>query len=178
MPDFELLVIGGGPAGLATARGYRAAKGERRVGIVSDEQRMPYRRPPLTKELLRGEIDERQPPLEQEQWLRDQAVALISGRAVKLDHVAHELTLSGGRTVSYGSCVIAASLRHRGLPVSLVSRPAASWSQPASWGSTTARSRSTGGCAASCRTCWRPATSAWPTTQRIRPTINTNASGS
>ena len=57
--EFELLlVIGGGPAGLAAARGYRDAGGRGGVAIVSDEHRMPYRRPPLTKGLLRGEMSE------------------------------------------------------------------------------------------------------------------------
>ena len=50
---FELLVLGGGPAGLAAARGYRGAGGGGEVAIVADEHRMPYNRPPLTKDLLR-----------------------------------------------------------------------------------------------------------------------------
>ena len=71
--QFELLVIGGGPAGLAAARGYRDAGGEGGVAIVSDEHRMPYRRPPLTKELLRGEIGEDELALEEDHWLVDTA---------------------------------------------------------------------------------------------------------
>ena len=46
---------------------------------------MPYDRPPLTKELLRGEIDEDELPLEDEAWLAEHGVELISGRAVALD---------------------------------------------------------------------------------------------
>jgi NADPH-dependent 2,4-dienoyl-CoA reductase/sulfur reductase-like enzyme len=53
---FELLIVGGGPAGFAAADGYREAGGEGAVAIIAGEERMPYRRPPLTKELLRGEI--------------------------------------------------------------------------------------------------------------------------
>jgi len=117
MPDFELLVIGGGPAGFAAARGYRDAHGAGRVAIVTDEERMPYRRPPLTKELLRGEIGEEELPLEQEQWLHDHQVSLVSGRAVALGHVSHEVTLSGGRTLSYANCVIATGAEPTRLPV-------------------------------------------------------------
>jgi 3-phenylpropionate/trans-cinnamate dioxygenase ferredoxin reductase component len=121
---FELLVIGGGPAGLAAARGFRAAGGEGAVAIVSDEHRMPYRRPPLTKELLRGELGEDQLALEQEPWLVENQVALISGRAVALDHAAHESVLSGGRTLSFARCVLATGAEPTLLPIPGVDDPA------------------------------------------------------
>ncbi len=115
--QFELLVIGGGPAGLAAARGYRDAGGEGGVAIVSDEHRMPYRRPPLTKELLRGEIGEEDLALEEDHWLVTQRVALISGRAVALDPAAREVALSGARTLTYGRCVLATGAEPRRLPI-------------------------------------------------------------
>jgi 3-phenylpropionate/trans-cinnamate dioxygenase ferredoxin reductase component len=92
-----MLVIGGGPAGMSAVRGYRQAGGTGAVAIVCDEERMPYRRPPLTKELLRGEMDESQLPLEAEPWLAEHSVSLVSGRAVALDPSAHTVTLAGGR---------------------------------------------------------------------------------
>ncbi len=78
--EFAMLVVGGGPAGLSAIRGYRRAGGTGGVAIVCDEERMPYRRPPLTKELLRAEIDESELPLESEAWLVEQSVSLVSGR--------------------------------------------------------------------------------------------------
>ncbi len=115
--DFELLVIGGGPASLSAARGYRAAGGPGSVGIVGDEKRMPYSRPPLTKELMRDEITEDELPLEDEEWLARQRVALVGGRAVRLDHAAHRVTLSGGRTLTYDRCVLATGAEPTRLPV-------------------------------------------------------------
>ncbi|HET9094650.1 MAG TPA: FAD-dependent oxidoreductase [Solirubrobacteraceae bacterium] len=105
--ELGLLIVGGGPAGLSAARGYRAAGGEGDVAIVTDEHRMPYRRPPLTKDLLRGEITEDALDLEEESWLAEHRVALISGRAVALNPDAHEVVLSGGRTLPYARCVLA-----------------------------------------------------------------------
>jgi len=74
--------VGGGPAGLSAARSYREAGGGGAVAIVADERRVPYNRPPLTKELLRNEIEEDELPLEEEEWLSEQRIGLISGRAV------------------------------------------------------------------------------------------------
>ena len=76
--EFELLVLGGGPAGLSAARAFRDARGRGAVAIVSDEHRMPYNRPPLTKELLRGEASEDELSIEAEDWLDEHDVSLVS----------------------------------------------------------------------------------------------------
>jgi 3-phenylpropionate/trans-cinnamate dioxygenase ferredoxin reductase component len=123
-PPFELLVIGGGPAGLAAARAFREAGGRGTVAIIADEKRMPYRRPPLTKALLRGEIDEAELPLENERWPAENGVALVSGRAVALDADARTVTLSGGRELEYVNCVLATGAEPKRLPVAGSDDPA------------------------------------------------------
>ena len=122
--SFELLVLGGGPAGLSAARSYRRAGGSGGVGIVTDEHRMPYRRPPLTKELLRGECGEDELPIEQESWLDAQAVRLIGGRAVSLDPAERSVVLSGGRVLRYRNCVIATGAEPKRLPIPGADHPA------------------------------------------------------
>jgi NADPH-dependent 2,4-dienoyl-CoA reductase/sulfur reductase-like enzyme len=119
-----LLVIGGGPAGLSAARSYREAEGAGPVAIVADEHRMPYRRPPLTKELLRGESGEDELPLESETWLAEHGVGLISGRAVALDPARREVMLSGGRTLSYERCVLTTGAEPKRLPIPGADDPA------------------------------------------------------
>ncbi|MGH2890949.1 MAG: NAD(P)/FAD-dependent oxidoreductase, partial [Solirubrobacteraceae bacterium] len=87
--------------------------------------RMPYRRPPLTKELLRGELPEAQLPLEPEAWLAEHEVSLVSGRALSLslsvdgspDAGAGELTLAGGRALRWRSCVLATGAEPKRLPL-------------------------------------------------------------
>ncbi len=114
---YDWLIIGGGPAGIAAARGYRDAGGEGNVAIVTDEHRMPYRRPPLTKQLLRGEMGEDELPLESEDWLREQRISLISGRAVSLDADRREVMISGGRALEYGDALLATGAEPTRLPV-------------------------------------------------------------
>ncbi|HEY2321203.1 MAG TPA: FAD-dependent oxidoreductase [Solirubrobacteraceae bacterium] len=104
---FRLVVIGGGPAGLAAARSYRESGGDGAVAIITDEHRMPYNRPPLSKDLLRGEMAEDELPLEDESWLAENRVSLVGGRAVDLDVDGRRVALSGGRSLGYENCVLA-----------------------------------------------------------------------
>ena len=120
----ELLAVGGGPAGLSAARAYRAAGGRGAVAVLTDEHRMPYNRPPLTKELLRGESSEDDLPIEPEAWLDEHSVDLVSGRAVTLDPGARSVVLSGGRELHYGSCVLATGAEPTRLPVPGADHPA------------------------------------------------------
>ena len=120
----SLLVIGGGPAGLSAVRAYREAGGQGPVAIVADEHRMPYRRPPLTKELLRGDATEEDLPIERESWLSEHEVSLIGGRAVILDAEARSVILSGGRELKYRQLVLATGAEPTRLPVAGADDPA------------------------------------------------------
>ncbi|MGA9856688.1 MAG: FAD-dependent oxidoreductase [Solirubrobacteraceae bacterium] len=114
---YGLLVIGGGPAGLSAARAYREVGGVGPVAIIADEGRVPYDRPPLTKQLLRGEASESDLPLVEERWLVEHRVALVDGRAVALDPHGREVTLSGGRVLRYDRCVLATGAEPTRLPL-------------------------------------------------------------
>lgn len=54
----KLVVVGGGLAGLRTIEELRARGYARRVTLVGAETRPPYDRPPLSKKLMTGELDD------------------------------------------------------------------------------------------------------------------------
>ena len=114
---YDWLIIGGGPAAIAAARGYRDAGGDGSVAIITDEHRMPYSRPPLTKQPLRGEMGEDELPLESEDWLREQRISLISGRAVSVDADTREVTISGERALEYRDALLATGAEPTRIPV-------------------------------------------------------------
>lgn len=72
----RLVIVGGGPAGLSTARAYRETGGEANVTILTSESYAPYERPPLTKDFLRGETPRSDLPMENEDFYRQNAVDL------------------------------------------------------------------------------------------------------
>ena len=121
--EYGLLVVGGGPAGLAAARAYRAADGGGRVAIVTDEHALPYNRPPLTKRLLREDAPIADLEIESEQWFDDRRVELIGGRAVTLDSSEQTVTLSGGRVLSYETCLLSTGAEPKRLAIPGVDHP-------------------------------------------------------
>jgi NADPH-dependent 2,4-dienoyl-CoA reductase/sulfur reductase-like enzyme len=101
------VIVGGGPAGLSAARGYRAAGGRDPVVLLAAEPHPPYRRPPLTKEFLRGALPQHELPIEEEGWFRQHDVELRTATAVAaLRPAEREVDLVGGGTVAYGACVL------------------------------------------------------------------------
>jgi NADPH-dependent 2,4-dienoyl-CoA reductase/sulfur reductase-like enzyme len=107
-PDQRIVIVGGGPGGLSTARSYRAAGGRASVDLVCAEPHLPYERPPLTKDLLRGETDPAALPIEPEDWFTHHQVTLRLGRpVVALDRDARQVELEGGERLGYDACVLA-----------------------------------------------------------------------
>lgn len=102
-----LLVIGGGPAGLAAARAYRENHGAGRVVIVSAESHAPYQRPPLSKDYLRGESGEDELPLVPLDWYDDHQVELLLGSTVRGLDVSGRAVLEDGRALEFDRAVVA-----------------------------------------------------------------------
>jgi 3-phenylpropionate/trans-cinnamate dioxygenase ferredoxin reductase subunit len=118
MSGGRLLIVGGGPAGLAAARSYREAGGAGEVILVSADRHLPYSRPPLSKDYLRGETEEDSLPLESAAFYRKQRIQVrLETTAETLDCDRRILTLADGQTIAYRTCIVATGAAPAPLPV-------------------------------------------------------------
>ncbi len=112
----SIVVVGGGLAAARFASEYRAAGGEAVVTILSSEPDPPYNRPPLTKGLLRGEMERDGTFVRPQPEYEDDVIELRLGTTVeRIDPDAHEVELAGGERVPYGALVLATGARPREL---------------------------------------------------------------
>ena len=116
--DGRLVIVGGGPAGLATARAYRNAGGGARVTILTTEPYAPYNRPPLTKDFLRGESDRDGLPIVAEGWYRENDVELHLSTVVEsVDREGAVVETDAGERYAYDACVLATGSEPVRIPV-------------------------------------------------------------
>lgn len=109
------MIVGGGLAAARTAEQLRRSEYSGPITIVSDEVHLPYDRPPLSKEVLRKEVDDT--ALKPRQWYDDNDITLRLGSAARsLDTAAQTLTLKDGTTLGYDELVIATGLVPRRIP--------------------------------------------------------------
>jgi 3-phenylpropionate/trans-cinnamate dioxygenase ferredoxin reductase subunit len=105
-PTFVLL--GGGLASATAASTLRMAGFDGRVIIVGDETHVPYSRPPLSKEVLRGEKSREQTWLRPPTWYTSKDVELRLGiRATAVDPGAHLVELADGTRLAYDKLLVA-----------------------------------------------------------------------
>ncbi len=110
-----IVIVGGGLAAARTAEQLRRAEYTGPILIVSDEVHLPYDRPPLSKEVLRKEVDDT--ALKPREWYDEKDITLRLGSAATgLDTAAQTVTLADGTVLGYDQLVIATGLVPRRIP--------------------------------------------------------------
>jgi NADPH-dependent 2,4-dienoyl-CoA reductase/sulfur reductase-like enzyme len=111
----SIAVVGASLAGKSAAAALRRLGFSGQLVVIGDELHAPYDRPPLSKELLRGERTVEQIALRVDPVLADVEWRL-GCRATALDAATRTLHLEGGKSEAFDGIIIATGARPRRLP--------------------------------------------------------------
>jgi hypothetical protein len=114
----DFLIIGGGLAGVSAAVTLRALLPRAGITLVSGEIEPPHDRPPLSKELLRGEKHRDDVLLHPIEFYQTSRIDLMLGTpALSLDAEARSALLADGETIRCQRLLLATGGRARKLGV-------------------------------------------------------------
>ncbi|MBC7173717.1 MAG: FAD-dependent oxidoreductase, partial [Polyangiaceae bacterium] len=97
----RVVVVGASLAGLRSVEALRRKKFDGHVVLIGDEPHLPYDRPPLSKEILRGEWEPERLALRKRGFEDLDCELRMGERAVRLSVDAHEIELATGERLSY-----------------------------------------------------------------------------
>ena len=105
MSEDGLIVVGSGPAGVAAAESFREHNTSGRVRILTTDRDLPYARPPLSKEYLRGQTDD--VGLHPQRWFDDKTIELVHNTTVDGLDLAERSVRAGDRRFRYDTLILA-----------------------------------------------------------------------
>jgi 3-phenylpropionate/trans-cinnamate dioxygenase ferredoxin reductase component len=111
-------IVGASQAGFRAAEELRARGMDGRITVIGDEPRLPYDRPPLSKQVLAGSWEAEQVALAPVLGSIDDLDLdwRLGTTATGLDLAAREVRLGGGHRVTFDGLVIATGASPRRLP--------------------------------------------------------------
>ncbi len=108
MKSTTYLLIGGGLASGQAAKQLRGLDPRGPITLVGEEPYVPYDRPPLSKEFLRGEKPREDLFFDPEPYFHDQDIELVLGLAVRaLNLTDKTATLADGQAIRFEKVLIA-----------------------------------------------------------------------
>ncbi|MFI7166256.1 NAD(P)/FAD-dependent oxidoreductase [Rhodococcus erythropolis] len=114
-----VVVVGAGHGGFTFVTALRQAGFVGPIHLISDENELPYQRPPLSKELLLGHKSSETLVFRSEQFYEKNQVTMTLGDGVvSIDRGARSVQLRSGRAVGYGHLVLALGADALRLPIS------------------------------------------------------------
>ncbi len=117
MTDQTIAIIGASLAGAKAAESARTAGFDGRVVLVGDEPTAPYERPPLSKDVLRGDKDPDSASVHPDGFYDEHRIELITDRAIALDVTARTIELTHGSAIRFDRAILATGAAPRRLDV-------------------------------------------------------------
>ncbi len=111
-----IVVVGASLAGLRAVETLRGDGYDGRLVLIGAEAHLPYDRPPLSKELLRGEWGEERLALRRRDYAELELDLRLGRRATALDAKARQVALDDGTRVGWDGLLIATGAAPRPLP--------------------------------------------------------------
>ncbi|HEX3362497.1 MAG TPA: FAD-dependent oxidoreductase [Solirubrobacterales bacterium] len=106
--ELDFLLVGGGLAGASCASELRKQGAQGSILLVGREPELPYERPPLSKEYLRGEVPRSEAYVNDPSWYEENGVELAIGKnAMSIDAEAKTAKIQGGEEVAFGQALLA-----------------------------------------------------------------------
>jgi 3-phenylpropionate/trans-cinnamate dioxygenase ferredoxin reductase component len=114
----QIVVVGGGAAGFHAVETLRSLGYDGTLTLIADEEVLPYARPPLSKEVLRGEMAAHRVPLRDESRYTELDVRLRLGTsATSVSPREGHVVLDDGSRVAADAVLLATGGRPRALNV-------------------------------------------------------------
>jgi 3-phenylpropionate/trans-cinnamate dioxygenase ferredoxin reductase component len=112
------VIVGGGLAGAKAAETLRSHGFDGRIVLLGAENEQPYERPPLSKEVLRGEAEDSTALVHDPAFYGDNAIELRLGvRVDSLDVAGRTVTTSEGDELTYSRLLLATGAEPRRLRI-------------------------------------------------------------
>lgn len=108
-----MVIVGAGLTGGKAAVTLREEGWDGGLLLVGDEEGVPFGRPPLSKEYLRGEDPVAGWPVQPAEWYDENRVERIRARVTAVDTAARRLSLEGRPPIDYSSLLVASGGRNR-----------------------------------------------------------------
>jgi len=114
----SIVIVGASLAGGTAAGVLRDGGFDGRLSLIGVEEEPPYERPPLSKEILRGELTFEDALVRPASWYEEHDVdARFGTRAVQIDVHAREVVLAGGERLPFDRLLVSTGGRNRPLDV-------------------------------------------------------------
>ncbi len=118
MSDAGVIIVGNGHAGVSVAEQLRRKKYQGVITLIGAEPGLPYQRPPLSKQYLKGEWDQSRLLQRNAQFYEKNRIRLIAADpVVSIDTSLHQLQLASGGTLGWDKLVLATGSRLRRLDI-------------------------------------------------------------